>query len=891
MKTHSDVATEPEERYHEAVASYLQALDAGSTPDRRQWLDRYPEVAARLEDFFADHDRISAARGSTGQDIPASETPTRSFRAMPLLSDEEVAYCCGARFQSCQDNMARLESCPTEADESGFGALATANGALPLQAMEVNAQIEGLLSHLTVSQTFVNTLDEPIEATYIFPLPDRMAVTRFHMEVGGREVEGVLKERAAARREYRTALKQGHQAAITEEERPGTFTMRVGNLMAGEEAVVRLSLVGSLPYDNGEATFRFPLVVAPRYVPGKPLPGPAVGTGTAADTTAVPDASRVTPPTMLPGYPNPVRLALAVDLHPSGIPLHDFRSSLHAVLHAEDGDGVQRIMLQAGERLNRDFILRFRVGEGAVRTALALLPDAGSGKEGTFALSMVPPEGSLQAQRPRDIVFILDRSGSMQGWKLVAARRALACMVDTLNDQDRFAVYAFDDRIQTPPQLAGTKLVSASQRNRYWAVEFLNKVTSGGGTEMYQPLDLAAHVLSGGQTQRERILVLVTDGQVANEQQILRGLEARARNFRIFALGIDKAVNEGFLRQLAGLGNGSHEMVESEERLDEVMENIHRRIANPVLTGVRLEADGFEIVPDSLVPGRLPDLFSGAALCIWGRYRGAPQGTLVVQARDAEGKPWFAPVPARRSHNPAIAPLWARGRVRALEDRFTVAQTDRAEIEKQILETSLRFGVLCRFTSFVAVDRVKIVNPGGQIQPITQAVELPEGWTAGQPIPGYVILGRIGAGAFGEVFKARELATGREVALKLEGDGKPALAMNDELTDAEETEALDSPLQARYGATDAAPLEAALRSPRAAPSSSARASGMYQHKLGRVRTPQVEIAQADATETEETHTYGPPPLPRYARSASRFWLWAFVLVLLALAGLLWYIWG
>jgi Ca-activated chloride channel family protein len=707
MSSRTDLTTDADDAYHDAVASYLQAIDGGDNPDRREWLDRYPDLASRLAEFFADHDRMAATVTPQSAETPAPGKATTEVNVLPLLSDQEVDCCI-----------------PVEKD-SGFGSLATDRGYLPLEAMEVRAQIEGLTAHVSLTQTFVNTFDEPIEAEYIFPLPDRMAVTHFRLTVQGREVEAVLKERAAARQAYIVAMQQGHRAGIAEEERAGVFTLRVGNLMPHEEVLVQLSMVGPLPYSNGEATFRFPLVVAPRYVPGKPLPGPSVGTGTAQDTDAVPDASRITPPTLLPGYPNPVRLTLSVDVQPSGIPVCDFRCSLHSVLQAVDGDGVHRIMLQAGKRLNRDFILRCRVGEGAVRTALALLPDSAGGKEGTFSLTLVPPEGALSVQRPRDLVFILDRSGSMGGWKLVAARRALARMVDALNDQDRFAVYAFDNRIETPPQLAGTQLAPANYRNRYWAVEYLRKIEARGGTEMYQPLDLATHVLSGGDGNRDRMLVLVTDGQVANEDQLLRCLSGRGQHLRIFALGIDRAVNEGFLRRLVGLGNGTYDLVESEERLGEAAEQLQRRIGSPVLTGLRLEADGFEIIPDSIVPGRLPDLFRGVALLVGGRYRGVPQGSLVLQARDEEGRPWFATVPARRSHNPAIAPVWARGRVRELEDRFVVAQRGRDQIEKEILDTSLRFGVLCRFTSFVAVDRAKVVNPGGHVMSVTQPVELP----------------------------------------------------------------------------------------------------------------------------------------------------------------------
>src|SRR5207302_2968868 len=194
------------------------------------------------------------------------------------------------------------------------------------------------------------------EAAYIFPLPDRSAVTQFHMEVSGRVIEGILEERGQAREHYDRAIEEGRRAAIAEEDRPGVFNLRVGNLMPGERATVELTLCGVLPYADGEATFRFPLVVAPRYIPGIPLPGPSVGDGTAVDTGDVPDASRITPPVLLPGFPNPVRLSLEVELHDGGAEVDDVRCSLHAV-RDEPRDGYRRIRLFAGERRRRDFTL------------------------------------------------------------------------------------------------------------------------------------------------------------------------------------------------------------------------------------------------------------------------------------------------------------------------------------------------------------------------------------------------------------------------------------------------------------------------------------------------------------------------------------------------------
>jgi Ca-activated chloride channel family protein len=647
---------------------------------------------------------------------------------LPLLPAEEVAR---AR--------------PAD-DEPGAGALATARGNLPLEAIDVAARITGLLARVELAQTFSNPHDEPLEATYVFPLPDRAAVTAFRMEVAERTVEGVLQEREAARDAYQRAIASGRRASIAEEERPGVFTMRVGNLLPGERATVRLVMTGPLPWDGGEATFRFPLVVAPRYIPGAPLEGGSVGDGTVPDTDAVPDASRITPPVLLPGFPNPVRLSLLAEVDPAGLELAGLRCSLHAVAVEERGR-LRLVRVAPGERVDRDFVLRLRLGGQALATALAVAPDARGDEGGTFALTVVPPDAA-DPSRPRDVAFVLDRSGSMAGWKLVAARRAVARMVDGLTGRDRFALLAFDNLVESPPAL-GDGLRPATDRDRFRAVEFLAGLQARGGTELAGALRAGLDRL-GGDGERERLLVLVTDGQVGNEDQLLRLLAGRLGGVRVYAVGIDTAVNEGFLRRLAGLAGGGCELVESEDRLDEVMERVHRRLGAPVLTDLELRPAGLDLQAGTLAPDRLPALFPGVPLVVSGRYRrgpGNPDGAaLTVRGRDAAGRPWSATVAATESANPALAGVWARAHLRDLEDRYAAAGAAAPGLERRIVETSLRFGVLCRFTAFVAVDS-RVANEGGRVHRVLQPVEPPAGWElpAARPLAAAMPLARLAA--------------------------------------------------------------------------------------------------------------------------------------------------
>ncbi len=623
-----------------------------------------------------------------------------------------------------EDEIQRTESVSTEA---GFGCITTSLGNLPVKGLDLKTRISGLVYEATVRQTYVNRHAQPLEATYIFPLPDRGAVGEFKMFVGRRQIEGVLKERGAARREYQQAIDSGHRASIVEEERPDTFTMRVGNVEPGEEITIEFTVTGPLVFADGEATFRFPLVVAPRYIPGSPLEGGNVGDGTATDTNAVPDASRISPPVLLPGFPSPISLSIDCELHDAGLAVRNVRSSLHAVTMSQ-GNGVHHLAIRPGERVNRDFIVRFDVAEDAVKTGATFTRDADDAG-GTFMVTLVPPTEAKGDALPRDLVFVLDRSGSMDGWKMVAARRAIGRMLDTMTPKDRFQVIVFDNESTA----FGTDLVEGSNRNRYRAIEDLSKIEARGGTEMAQPIFDGLAMLAGGYQDRRRMLVLVTDGQVGNEEQIVAGVQQRQKNVSIFTVGIDQAVNAGFLNRLADVGGGRCELVESEDRLDAAMDRIHRTIDTPVLTELNVSLDGVIALSNMFVPERMPDLFAGAPVQVFGRFRGTGTPVVHITASERDGSKFSATVKARETSDAATSAIWARQKVRALEDQY--AKSSSPALSSEITQLSLKFGVLCRFTSWVAVDRDQKIEAAGDLRQVVQAVEQPAGWAAGGSPP------------------------------------------------------------------------------------------------------------------------------------------------------------
>jgi Ca-activated chloride channel homolog len=631
-----------------------------------------------------------------------------------------------------------VQMLPAQPSQNGVGALKTSLGNLPLTRMEVEADIVGIFASTTIRQTFKNPTDQALEAVYIFPLPDRAGVTAFQMTVNGRVIDGVLKERLQARREYEAALQQGYRASMMEEERPNVFTLSVGNLMPGEEAHITLTLESLLELDNGEATYRVPLVVAPRYIPGVPLDD-SVGYGTAPDTDAVPDASRITPPVLLPGFPNPVQLSIEVRIDGRTTPIHDLRASLHNVATV-NRQGVYTVRLQPGERLDRDFILRFRLLDSELTTRALLAPDPDNPNEGTLLTLVFAPDDE-QPVALTDVLFVVDRSGSMDGWKMDAAKRAATRLIDSLHPHARFGILAFDNYVEAFEQ--GT-LHPASDRVRFQATQWLAHIHARGGTEMLHALQQAIQCCQqvGGaphydepprprETAARPIIVLITDGQVGNEEQILRYVASAG--VVLYVVGIDEALNDAFLRRMAEQTGGLFMAVESEDRLDETLDLLRQRLSTPVLQDLQVSSHDVPLTANTTVPKQPINLYVRGVAYVLQRWQGkVPKtATVTVEGRRLDGTVWQQTVPVMRVKTPVLRTSWARHMVRLLEDLYYLAGVKR--LEQRIVSLSLQYGVLSRFTAYVAVDRSEQVNQGGQTHRIVQPVEMPRGWQPPRP--------------------------------------------------------------------------------------------------------------------------------------------------------------
>lgn len=593
-----------------------------------------------------------------------------------------------------------------------IGADAGAEVVLPLTSTDVSAQLTGPAAEVTVRQTFRNTRPQPLECIYIFPLPPGAAVAEVVFTVGERELRARLDKKDKATAEYTRARERGQRAALLTQERADVFTMSVANVQPGETVAVRLVYTQVLRFDDGGFVFRFPLVLAERYLPGQAKAGRPGGPGVQPDTDAVPDGSRISPPRLLPGVRPVIDLGISVTIDAGTLGIGDLRSSQHATATAFVDGKATVTLARADELPNRDFVLRIRPAAADVAGAVWT---ATHGADTRFLAVLLPPDDLDAAPRvPREVLLLVDTSGSMSGTKMPAAIEAARLVLRTLEPGDHLQVVEFNSRhrkLWRGPQPVTDTAIGEADR-------FLSRLRATGGTEIMAPLKDVLR--SGPASGVVRHLVLVTDGQVGNESQIVRYVASLDQTLRVFAIGIDTAVNAAFLRSLARETGGLAALLTPSDPIADRVTRFLGRVGTPIATNVSL--DGLP-ADARLQPDRVSDLYLGEPVVLTGSVPGALPSGLRFHLDHAGGsRDLFLPEP--REGAAGVARAVSGALVAALTDRVLLHNDDVARAE--LLALSLAETVLCPLTAFVVVDPTE--TDGGTPQSFVVPAMAPDQW-------------------------------------------------------------------------------------------------------------------------------------------------------------------
>jgi len=623
-----------------------------------------------------------------------------------------------AGFKNSQSVVAASDS-ETQGALQVVGPNGKAEGFCPLKHTAVKAEISGFLARVTVTQEFANPFNEKIEAVYTFPLPQNSAVDDMTMVVGDRTVRGRILRREQAEAAYEAAKTSGKVASLLNQERANIFTQSVANILPGEQVKVTISYVETLKYEDGSYEFVFPMVVGPRYVPGTPTG--AQGNGFAPDTDRVPDASRITPRPAPAGMRAGHDISIDVSLD-AGVPMDSLASKSHEIHVVKPDNERAHIQLKNGGTIpNKDFILRYDVAGRKIEDAILTNR---SDRGGFFTLILQPPDRVAPADvMPKELVFVLDTSGSMSGFPIEKAKESMKLAMDGLYPHDTFNLITFAG----DTHILFDQPVPATKENLLKAQKFLHSREGGGGTEMMKAIKAA---LDPSDAQNHvRIVCFMTDGYVGNDMEIISEVQKHA-NARVFAFGIGSSVNRFLLDKMAEEGRGEVEYVALSDDGSAAAKRFHERVRNPLLTDISIDWNGLPVT--DVYPKRIPDLFSAKPVILSGRYTAGGQGVIRLKGRmGGQGFTREIPVnlPASQPAHDVLATLWARTRIEDLMGQdYKGAQQGAMQdnLQETITQLGLNYRLMTQFTSFVAVEEM-IVTDGGVPRRIDVPIEMPEG--------------------------------------------------------------------------------------------------------------------------------------------------------------------
>ena len=631
---------------------------------------------------------------------------------------------------------------------------------LPSLKSDVEVDIEADLAKVTVVQTFINPTKAPLHATYLFPLNKNAAVHGMQMEIGNEIVEAKIKKKEKAKEIFKKAKEEGKAASLLTQHRPNMFTQKIANLIPGLPIKVTLRYVQTIPKIDNDYRLVVPLIVGPRYQPLVPDDAPIIGNPMAVGLKKITNKTTYGQWEIdaLPEYPmvfgpkvtsqvDRDRVSIKVHLK-AAIPFSKIVSNTHELKIS--GTGNEKVVTLLGDRTidNRDFVLNYRLSGANTQAGLLVHRDK---KQGYFSLLIEPPAIPREQDiTPREMVFVLDTSGSMEGEPMDASKVFMRHAMRNLRQDDYFRIIHFGDNAS---ELTNGP-VKATRKNMLQGLSYISKLKASGGTEITPAIRKAFSSPRINQT--VRVVVFLTDGYIGNENEVLKLIHKKIDDARIYAFGVGTSVNRFLLSEMGRVGRGFARYIDPTENPNEVAIKLAHKLESPILTDISI--DWRKLKVSDVTPQIIPDLFSGDSIRIQGKYEGLGLETIQVQGK-VRGKngslPLLLNLPKDNYYEEstsAIPLVWARS---TISDYMRQINTPKAmkvsglsneELEFKVTTLGLNHSLATRWTSFVAVPR-RVVNPNPGITP-NRKVPLPmvKGTTTNAYPPSISILGEDMAG-------------------------------------------------------------------------------------------------------------------------------------------------
>ncbi len=571
-----------------------------------------------------------------------------------------------------------------------------------LASTTVTASIVGVIADVNVRQVYVNHGSQPLEAIYVFPGSTRAAVYAMTMTVGKHIIRAVVREKEQARQEYTVAKEQGRSASLLEMLNPNVFKMNVANVRPGDSIVVDMRYTESIPLAEGIYEFVYPAVVGPRYV--------------SATQNEVNNAlSKENLPTEIPG-----KFTISVSLS-TGVPLKSVESPSHALdINGSGSSSNKRISSSKGTitkigisnkdnaKQNRDFVLRYVLSGRSIESGLMLFKGE---KENYFMLMAQPPRNvEIPSILPREFVFIVDVSGSMDGFPLEIADRLMDSLLNVLRPEDKFNIITFSGSSNA----LGEQSLAVTPNNITKGREFLRTNRVGGGTELLPALERALKMPT--KENYARSFVVITDGFVSIEREAFKYVRANLNKANIYAFGIGNSVNRFLIEGLARAGNADPIIVTNQAEAPKMADKFKHYIEAPVLTNIKVDYGNLDVY--DVEPSAIADVTAQRPIVVFGKWRGKNIGKVKLTGMTSDGaldiSVDIGASPIAPEHS-ALKYLWARNKITMIEDESNQRPT--TDERKTITDIGLQYNLLTKYTSFVAIDSITPVIVAKSVEP------------------------------------------------------------------------------------------------------------------------------------------------------------------------------